>query len=601
MHDSIHTTSDVSSNSQFSTEHWTLPRIAPALCDSVCSVYPNAQLQADLLAGLTVGIVAIPLSMALAIASGVAPQYGLYTAIIAGAIAALFGGSRVNITGPTAAFVVILLPITEQYGLGGLATATTLSGLILLAMGLARLGQVIKLIPHPVTTGFTTGIALVIGTLQIKDFLGLEIIGHAIHYHERVWLLIQALPSIRPIEFGVGLVSLFTLLIWQRSQFNSRFPAPLMALCIGGLLGWILESHAEVLVDTIANRFSYMVAGDGVQAGIPALPPTLVWPWNLPWANGHPLSFSWDIIMPLIGPAFAIAILGAIESLLCASVADSMTQQRHDPDAELIGQGIANIIAPFFGGFAATGALARTATNIRAGGRTPLAALVHSLVVLLSILILAPILSQLPMASLAAVLMVVAWNMADIAHVKRIFKAAPGGDKIVLLVCFILTVLFDMEIAVGAGVILSGLLFIRQVIQLFDIKVFAERHHLLPEPLPPEIVLYDIEGPLFFGVAEKAMHAMAAIHSKVRVVILDLEDVPTLDMTGLVALESTLRWLWEVRVCVILAAANGHVKEVLKRGKFIEKPRQLLHTDDVLLAIQLAKTCIANSSATAQR
>jgi SulP family sulfate permease len=581
---------DKSSESNFI--NWELPRLAPALCDSVCNSYPTAQLRADLLAGLTVGIVAIPLSMALAIASGVAPQYGLYTSIIAGAVAALLGGSKVNITGPTAAFVVILLPITERYGLGGLATATTLSGLMLLVMSLAKFGQIIKLIPHPVTQGFTAGIALVIATLQIKDFLGLNVIGHAHHYHHRVWLLIQALPSIRITEFSIGMGSLITLLMWQRSKWNARFPAPLMALCVGGILGWILQTYANIPIDTIAKRFNYLATDGTIQTGIPALPPVFVWPWNLPWADGRPLMFSWDIIEPLIGPAFAITILGAIESLLCASVADSMIRQRHDPDSELLGQGIANIIAPFFGGFAATGALARTATNIRAGGRTPLAAVVHSVVVLLSILMLAPILSQLPMAALAAVLMIVAWNMADIAHVQRIFKAAPGSDKIVLLTCFSLTVLFDMEIAVGVGVILSGLLFIRRVIQLFDIKVFENRHHLLLEPLPPEIVLYDIEGPLFFGVAERAMHTIATINSKVRVVILDLEDVPTLDMTGLISLETTLRWLWEAGVSVIIADAKGHTKEVLIRGGLIEQTGKLLYANEVAPAIKMAHDVI---------
>lgn len=576
-------------------KNWDFPRFAPALCDSVCTAYPSSQFRADILAGITVGIVAIPLSMALSIASGVAPQHGLYTAIIAGAVAAILGGSKVNITGPTAAFVVILLPITERYGIGGLATATTLSGLILLTMSLAKFGQIIKLIPHPVTTGFTTGIAVVIGTLQIKDFLGLEITGHAHHYHERVWLLLQALPSLQIPELILGTLSLLTLLSWQRTRLNIRFPAPLMALCVGGILGWILQIYLNIPIDTIAKRFSYLATDGQLQAGIPALPPTLVWPWNLPWADGKPLPLSWDIIQPLLGPAFAIAILGAIESLLCASVADSMTRQRHDPDAELMGQGIANIIAPFFGGFAATGALARTATNIRAGGRTPLAAIIHSGVVLLSILILAPLLSELPMAALAAVLMVVAWNMADLAHVQRIFVAAPGSDKIVLLVCFALTVLLDMEIAVSVGVILSGFLFIRRVIQLFDIKVFIDRHHALPEPLPPEIVLYDIEGPLFFGVAEQAMHTMASIHSSVRVVILDLEDVPTLDMTGLVSLESTLKWLWESQVCVILAAAEGHTKEVLNRGGITEQPKRLLYALNVSTAIQIAQDCISKT------
>ncbi|KOR30737.1 hypothetical protein TI04_04345 [Achromatium sp. WMS2] len=559
--------------------------------DGIRSGYSLHQLYADLLAGLTVGIVAIPLSMALAIASGIAPQYGLYTAIVGGALAGIFGGSRVNITGPTAAFVVILLPITERYGLGGLATATMLSGLILIAFGISRFGQIIQLIPHPVTTGFTAGIAVVIATLQVKDFLGLSITGIPNHYHERVILLVQALPTAHVVEFGLGILTLVTLLIWQRTPWNIRVPAPLMALVIGGSTGWFLQHQLDIPVETIASRFSYLVAGQ-TYAGIPALPPVFTLPWNLPWADGQPKTISLQIIQALIGPAFAIAVLGAIESLLCASIADSMTRQRHNPDAELIGQGIANLVAPYFGGFAATGALARTATNIRAGGRTPLAAIVHSIVVLIAMLVFAPLLSQLPMTSLAAVLLVVAWNMADFSHVQRILLVAPSSDRIVLLVCFALTVLFDMQIAVGFGVILAGLLFIRRVIKLFEVRIFSEHHHAFSEPLPSEIILYDIEGPLFFGVAEKAMHTMASIHSKVRVVIFDLEDVPSIDITGLVALESTLRWLWEMKVCVILAAAEQPVRELLKRGGLKKTDGVLLYAADVSTAIQQAQTCL---------
>jgi len=384
------------------------------LRDSLRSGYSSRQLQGDLMAGAIVGIVALPLSMALAIASGVPPQAGLYTAIVGGAVAALLGGSRVQVTGPTAAFVVILAPIASAYGLGGLLVATLLAGVILIIMGMARLGRLIEFVPYPVTAGFTAGIAVVIGTLQIKDFFGLNVARMPEHYFDRLAALCGALPSARMPDLAAGALTMSILVLWPR--VTKKVPAPLVAITVVTAGAWVAAACAPGFhVQTIADRFSYMGPG-GPVPGIPQAPPLPGWPWRFAGADGEPLQMSFSLVRLLIGPAFAIAMLGAIESLLSATVADGMTGFQHDSDAELIGQGLANLAAPFFGGIAATGAIARTATNVRYGGRTPVAAAAHAAFILLAVLALAPALGHLPMASLAALLLLVAWKIGR-AHV----------------------------------------------------------------------------------------------------------------------------------------------------------------------------------------
>ncbi len=536
--------------------------------------YSLTALRADVMAGLVVGVVALPLSMALAIACNVPPQYGLYTAIVAGAIAAITGGSRTSVTGPTAAFVVVLLPVVSQYGLPGLLLATNMAGVIMIAMGIARMGRLIQFVPYPVTTGFTAGIAVVIATLQIKDFLGLHVEHMPQHYIERVEALHAALPSTHGPDVFIGALTLVLLIIWPK--VTRRVPAALVALTVATLVGWLLtHMFVDFEIATIGGRFFYTAEDGTTASGIPQLPPLLQWPWRVAGVEGEPLRLSVPLIRDLLGPAFTIAMLGAIESLLCAVVADGMIASKHDPDAELIGQGLGNLVAPFFGGFAATGAVARTATNIRAGGRTPIAAVVHALFVLASVLVLAPLLSYLPLAALAALLLVVAWNMSEAKHFVRMLRVAPRSDVAVLLTCFSLTVLMDMVIAVAAGVILAALLFMQRMSALSNTRKVEGHHSQMLAALPEGVELYEVAGPLFFGAAEKAAGALAVAGDRASVVILDLAGVPVIDATGLVALESAISKLQSVGVMVVLADCNAQPLEVMHKAGIKDQPRKL--------------------------
>ena len=526
-------------------------KFASALRGMARMNYRSIDFRGDVMAGITVGIIALPLAMALAIASGVAPQYGLYTAIVAGAIAALTGGSRVNVSGPTAAFVVILLPITEKYGLGGLLIATVMAGMMLVAMGLARMGRLLEYIPYPVTTGFTAGIGTVIAFLQIKDLLGLEMQGSGgVHFFDKLGAMLSALPTTHLNDFLIGALTFAVLLLWGR--LKTAVPPHLIALIVGSLIAFFGHRwFAGFDVSTIGSRFTYVL--DGVEGhGIPQVPPTPLLPWTLPDAHGQPVGLSFALIRELIGPAFAIAMLGAIESLLCAVVADGLAGTRHNPNAELVGQGIGNIIAPFFGGITATAAIARTATSVRSGAKSPVAAVVHSLVVLCAILLLAPLLAHVPMASLAALLLLTAWNMSDAKHFAHILKVAPRSDVIVLLVCFTLTVVFDMVIAVTVGVLLAAALFIRRMSEITGSVLVDQSAHEQAIGMPSHIAVYDINGPLFFGAAEKAIGALQMVDRKVKVVILDMGDVSHIDMTAIVALESLLHRLQKGGVAAVI-------------------------------------------------
>ncbi len=540
-----------------------LPQPAIALRAAFKRGYTRADLRADLLAGAVVGVVALPLSMALAIASGVPPQHGLYTAIVAGALVAALGGSAVQVSGPTAAFVVLLAPVSARYGVGGLMIASAMAGVLLLAMGFARFGKVMEFVPMPVTTGFTAGIAIVIATLQVKDFLGLQVAQMPEHYLDRALALARALPSARAGDVLVGALTLALLLLWPK--VSSRVPAPLVALAIAAVGAYLLgRAFPELQVATIGDRFSYLV--DGVRhAGIPQLPPLPLLPWRLSSPSGEPLGLSFQLIRELLPSAFAIAMLGAIESLLSAVVADGMAGSRHDPDAELLALGTGNLIAPFFGGFAATGAIARTATNIRSGARTPIAAIAHAGFVLLAVLLLAPLLAYLPMASLAALLLLVAWNMGEPHHVLRTLRTAPKSDVTVLLLCLFLTVVFDMVVSVTVGVLVAALLFMRRMAEVSGGAV--RQKTALETPLPQGVLVYEIAGPLFFGAARKAMEALQRWEKGVRLVILDMSAVPALDSTGLVNLESALDRLHRSGILVVVAGAQGQpLRALLKAG-----------------------------------
>ncbi|MCK6474829.1 MAG: C4-dicarboxylic acid transporter DauA [Planctomycetes bacterium] len=538
-------------------------RPASALRASLAEGYGRRDVQADLMAGIVVGLVALPLSMALAIASGVPPQHGLYTAIVAGGLVALLGGSRVQVSGPTAAFVVMLAPISAKFGLGGLLLATLLAGIIQMLMGWLRLGQLIQFIPHPVTSGFTAGIAVVIATIQVKDFLGLSFPGTPETWFERVTLIAEHLSSVHWPEVALGLATLAVLILWPR--VTRKVPAPLVALGVAAAAAFAAKQVWPALqIATINSRFN----------GIPQLPPLPCLPWNFPGPDGQPMVISLELLRDLALPALAIAMLGAIESLLSAVVADGMTGQTHDPDAELLAQGTGNIVAPFFGGFAATGAIARTATNVRSGGRSPLAAVFHALFVLAAVLAVAPLLGYLPMAALAALLLLVAWNMSEVKHFVHVVRVAPQSDVLVLLTCFTLTVVFDMVVAVTAGIVLAALLFMRRMAEVTGARL-VEEHHRLDAPLPPGVVLYEIAGPLFFGAAQKAMSALGTVGNGHKVVLLDLRGVPAMDATGLVNLESTLARLQGAGIYVILAGVQPQPGSVLEKAGWQDEDGKL--------------------------
>lgn len=545
--------------------------LAAALRSVLREGYSFKQFRGDLLAGLVVGVVALPLSMALAIASGVPPQHGLYTAIVAGVVIALAGGSRLNVSGPTAAFVVLLAPISAKYGIGGLALASLMAGVVLVVMGLTRLGKLIQYVPHPVTTGFTAGIAVVIATLQVKDFLGLSVVSTGDHYWERVADLYAALPSISTGDAAIGAFTLGVLILWPK--ITKKIPGPLVAIVLGTLAAYGLQQLEGESVATIGSRFSYVL--DGVtHAGIPQLPPLPVLPWDMPGADGLPVGLSWTLVRDLSASALAIAALGAIESLLAAVVADGMAGTRHDPDSELVGQGLGNMIAPFFGGFAATGAIARTATNIRSGGRSPIAAVVHALFVLAAVLALAPLLSYLPMASMAALLLIVAWNMSDAKHFVKTLRIAPRSDVLVLLTCFGLTVMFDMVMAVSVGVVMAALLFMRRMAEISGSRLVNNSDASARTDLPPGVQIYEIAGPLFFGAADKAIGAIATA-GDTKVLILEMNAVPAMDATGLVALTSLLGKLKTSGTRVHIVGLQTQPRNVLLRADITEQPGAL--------------------------
>jgi SulP family sulfate permease len=555
--------------------------------------YGWSDLRADLLAGTVVGIVALPLAMALAIASGVPPQHGLYTAIVAGAAIGLLGGSRFQVSGPTAAFVVLLAPISSQFGVGGLLVATFMAGLILTVLGVVRLGGLIQFVPHPVTTGFTAGIAVVIATLQLKDFLGLSIPQMPQHYVARVGALVEALPSAKLLEILIGGSTLAALMLWPR--LTRRVPAPLVALGLGAFLALALQQlFPDFRADTIQTRFSFQEGGV-TWPGIPQLPPLFALPWSWPGADAKPFVLSWQLLQDLAPSAFAIALLGAIESLLSAVVADGMTGTQHDPDAELVAQGVGNMLAPFFGGIAATGAIARTATNIRYGARSPMASFFHAGFVLLAVLLAAPLLGYLPMASLAALLLLVAWNMSDVRHFLHTLRVAPKSDVVVLLTCFTLTVVFDMVISVSVGIVLASLLFMRRMADLSSVTLVGKGHTAQSPPLPPGVILYDIAGPLFFGAAQKAMSALAQVEQGVRTVVLDVRDVPAMDATGLVNLESALARLHQSGVMVILGGIQAQPARVLERAGIRSEDGKLVLCESFDDAIALARLLVPST------
>lgn len=499
----------------------------------------------NLLAGLTVGVVAVPLAMAFAIASGARPEQGLYTAIAAGLATTVFGGTRMQISGPTGAFVAVLATITAEHGIGGLAIATFLAGLMLVGMGLARLGCVLKYIPDPVIVGFTTGIGLIIFVGQLKYFLGVTPAVAGTHFHQQFGALLGALPMTHLPTLVIGLCSLFVVV--AGSRVLRRVPSPLVALVLATLVQHALQLGG---VATIGTQFG----------GIPRNWPPL----------GLPLP-DFTQIVRLIGPAFTIALLGAIESLLSATIADGMSGTRHDSNQELIGQGIANILSPLVGGFAATGAIARTATNIRNGATGPLAGIVHSLFLVAVIVMLAPLAADVPLATLAAILFVVAWNMSDVGRFLRLARTAPRPDVAILVVTFALTVLTDLVVAVNTGVVLSALVFMRRMAQSVSVEE-QSTESLSAEAdaarwrLPRDTLVYRIDGPVFFAAAEKLEATLRHSQSRPATLVLRLGRMPFIDATGVAALEKIIADFAAHGTRVSLCEVMPNVRQKLERA-----------------------------------
>jgi sulfate permease, SulP family len=525
--------------------------------------YSLVRLQRDALAGISVGIIAIPLAMALAIASGVAPQYGLYTAIIGGFVIALTGGSRYSVSGPTAAFVVLLYPIAQRYGLAGLVLATLMAGLMLVAMAYARLGRFIEYIPESVTLGFTGGIGIVLATLQVKDFFGLSVKEMPEHYVDKVWLLGSSLSHTDATSLFVALVTLGIMLYWPK--LKTAIPQHLPAVICASLLGMFL-AQAGYAVDTIGSRFSYLMP-DGAQGmGIPPYLPHFAWPWQQPGPGGIPLQFSWGLVVNLLPPAFGIAILGAIESLLCAVVLDGMTGKRHSANSELLGQGLGNLIAPFFGGITATAAIARSTANLRAGAQSPVAAMIHALVILLALVLLAPLLAYLPMPAMAALLIVVAWNMSEAPKSLHLIRHAPVRDIAVFATCLLLTVFFDMVIAITAGVLLACILFVNEMAAMTKITDISQHKKLIDVPLPPRWAVLKINGPLFFAAADRVFGEIATRMATLDGVILYMDGVTLLDAGGVAAMNKLVDYCARGNKQLIIADLQFQPLKTLARA-----------------------------------
>ena len=502
---------------------WHVPknlRLCPALFSYILkNGYSLSTLLKDVSAGLTVGVVALPLALAFAIASGLTPDRGLYTVVGGALLMAMLSGSRFQVCGPTGAFVVIIYNIVQRHGYDGLVITTLMAGALLIVFGLLRLGVLIKFIPYPVTTGFTTGIALLIFTSQVKDFFGLPLASTPPEFFDKLEVYGQHALSFSPATLGVGAFTLLILLL-VRCKIP-RIPAPV----VGVILASLLVGLFGLPVDTIGSRFGAM-------------------PSELPDFR-LPEGLSFERIRLLFPDALTIALLAGIESLLSCVVADSMSGERHDANMELVAQGAGNIASIFFGGFAATGAIARTATNVRAGAVTPVSALVHVLVVMAFILWLAPLAAYIPLASLAAILVLISWDMSDLRNVRQMFKG-PKSDWAVMLLTFALTVVIDLTVAVYTGVILASMLFMHRMSLMTRIGTADAEHRDVPdvpldgEDVPEGVQVFTINGPFFFGVADRFQNVIDAIQHTPKVFILYLHNVPAIDATAIHALESFL-------------------------------------------------------------
>ncbi len=531
----------------------------PKLVTVLRAGYTRRQFWADAGAGLVVGIVALPLAIAFAIASGVTPERGLYTAIVAGFLISALGGSRVQIGGPTGAFVVIVAAIVAEHGVDGLIVATLMGGLIMLGMGLARLGTVIKFIPYPIVTGFTAGIALLIFSSQIRDLLGLRMESVPTAFVTKWIAFAVALPTANRQTMAVAGVTLLLLVVWPR--FIRRIPAPFVALVVATVAVALLK----LPVETIGDRFGQIDF---------SLPSPVI-----PKVNEA-------MLVALVGPAIAIALLGSIESLLSAVVADGMIAGRHRSNQELVAQGIANIVTPFFGGIPATGAIARTATNVKNGGRTPVAGIVHAFVLLVITLFLGRLAGRIPLAALAGILVVVAYHMSEWRTFRAELRTAPRSDAVVMLATFLLTVLVDLTVALSVGMVLAAFLFMRRMGEVSNVKPITrdmletidageveldEARTRWRGLLPRGVEVYDVNGPFFFGAAEAFSELLGQVAGKPKAIVLDLQGVPLMDSTGLRALTTLVDRRIGEGVPVFLVGLQAQPLDLLLRSPLADR------------------------------
>lgn len=533
--------------------------------------YNKQAFMADLMAGLIVGIVALPLAIAFGIASGVSPEKGIITAIVAGFAISALGGSKVQIGGPTGAFIVIVAGIINQYGIQGLTIATLMAGVFLIGFGLLRLGTIIKYIPYPIIVGFTSGIAVTIFTTQVKDLLGMQMDAVPSDFIEKWIAYFQNLTHIDPWSAGVGLVSV--AIIASAPKFSKRIPGSLIAIIVMTVVVLLLKQYAGVTsIETIGDRFS--ISSQLPDAVVPEL--------------------SWETIKGLVAPALTIAILGAIESLLSATVADGVIGDHHNSNTELIGQGVANIVSPIFGGIPATGAIARTMTNINNGGRTPIAGIVHAVVLLLIFLFLMPLAQYIPMACLAGVLVVVSYGMSGWRSFTALMRN-PKSDITVLLLTFFLTIIFDLTVAIEVGIVCACLLFMKRMSETTDVKAVydeidlnedadMERGNLEHLSIPKGVEVYEINGPYFFGAGNKFEDLMGGFGDRPKVRIIRMRKVPFIDSTGLHNLENMCLMSQKEGITVVLSGVNEKVEAVLRRNNF----HKLLGQENICNHIDLA-------------
>ena len=542
--------------------------------------YSKETFMSDLMAGIIVGIVALPLAIAFGIASGVSPEKGIITAIIAGFIISLLGGSKVQIGGPTGAFIVIIYGIIQQYGEAGLIVATLMAGILLILLGVFKLGAIIKFIPYPIIVGFTSGIAVTIFTTQIADIFGLNFGGEKVpgDFIGKWMIYFRHFDTVNWWNAVVSILSIIIIAITPR--FSKKIPGSLIAIIVVTIGVYVLKTYAGIdSIDTIVDRFT--IKSELPEAAIPTL--------------------NWEAIKDLFPVAITIAVLGAIESLLSATVADGVTGDKHDSNTELIAQGTANLITPLFGGIPATGAIARTMTNINNGGKTPVAGIIHAIVLLLILLFLMPLAQYIPMACLAGVLVIVSYNMSEWRTFKALLKN-PKSDVTVLLITFFLTIIFDLTIAIEVGLVIACILFMQRVMETTEISVIKDEidpndeldiavceEHLI---IPAGVEVYEINGPYFFGIATKFEETMAQLGDRPKVRIIRMRKVPFIDSTGIHNLTSLCKMSQKEKITIVLSGVNEKVHKTLEKSGFYELLGKQNICPNINVALDRAKEII---------